>query len=741
MNSLLKITKDNIQRPLAKKLLVRILLVSSFVTLILTSFQLSKDYLDDYNFLLHKLSEIESSNISSLAQSVWVLNKEQIKIQLEGLLKIPDIEYLELKIDIGEVYKTGNTDNISNKLERIYKIKNNIDGQEITLGQLKVVASKDTMMDRLREKSIIILLSQTTKTFFVSFFILLIFYQLIGRHLSTISNFASSINLDSLGEELSLKRKSNKNETDELDHIVDSLNSMRTRLKEDFQKKIEYQKALIETDKKILTISNNIPGLVFQFKVSENKITITHISTGGQNIYQVDEDLFLNNPAKLLALLQLENVYEISQSVFHDEIEKEILKEVKIVINNKTLWGQLNINVFKEVDGVILWTGVLIDKTNIKIQEQKSRELEEKLNQTQKMEALGTLAGGIAHDFNNILQGIFNALSLIDSEHLQEEEKESIRNIESFSLRGKELIKKILIFSRKDVAEEKVIDLQRTIEESLHMVRATIPSYHNIEFSGFENSLKVLASNIQINQIILNICINASHALDENGTITLNLDQRKLKDGDFAVLTISDNGHGMTKDIRNRIFEPFFTTKQSGQGSGMGMSVVHGIIQNLGGRISVSSEINKGTTFTILLPLTNKEILKEDESQFDNIEKNFESKRIVLIDDEKESLSLCAKVLEKNGFKVEKFDQPLKALDYIKNQNIDQISLILTDLTMPQMTGLELAKQLKLHGINIPIILMTGYMDESISDMSIFSGTILKPFSRREIIEQIGRVI
>jgi len=344
--------------------------------------------------------------------------------------------------------------------------------------------------------------------------------------------------------------------------------------------------------------------------------------------------------------------------------------------------------------------------------------MEERKQQGAKMQSLGTLAGGIAHDFNNILAGIIGYTQLsLEDEGQGSLNSENLLEILKLGERAKKLIFQILAFSRKTLIEPDFIDLKIIIEDVLNMLKATAPI--NIEFkSKFQGGTAIVfADQGEMQQLIMNICVNAEQAISKNkGTLEVDLTKEcykedrvfsfnTLKAGKYIKITIADNGCGIEKSITDRIFEPFYTTKGTTGGTGLGLSVVHGIIKRCGGAIEVDSELDKGTTFTIFLPAF-KETPKTKHIPL--IAEIRSRARILLVDDEETILKTTKKLLRLKGYNVTTVIEPTEALKEF-SENRDFYDVIITDETMPVMTGTLLSE--KIHGINseVPIILCTGY--------------------------------
>ena len=380
------------------------------------------------------------------------------------------------------------------------------------------------------------------------------------------------------------------------------------------------------------------------------------------------------------------------------------------------------------------------------------KRLENQLRQTQKMEAIGSLAGGIAHDFNNILSSVIGYTELaIDDVKRESLLHSHLQEVLNAGLRAKNLVRQILTFSRQTEQETKPIQIKPIAEEALRLIRASLPTTIEIK-QNLQSDATVLADPTQIHQVLMNLCTNAGHAMcEKGGLLDVNLvnvefdsdyiDQRlDLKPGPYLKLTVSDNGHGMPSNVLDRIFNPFFTTKEKGDGTGMGLSVVHGIVKSHGGAIAVYSEPGKGSVFNVFLPAIKKRI-EQDKMMEKPVPKGTES--ILFIDDELSLVDMGKKLLESLGYDVVTRTSSIEALELFKARS-DNFDLVITDMTMPKMTGDKLAEELLRIKPDIPIILCTGFnsmIDEDKTKAMGIRAFVFKPILKRDIAETIRKVL
>jgi len=380
--------------------------------------------------------------------------------------------------------------------------------------------------------------------------------------------------------------------------------------------------------------------------------------------------------------------------------------------------------------------------------------LEKELQQSRKMEALGTLAGGISHDLNNILMPIIlnTELALQDSVGMKNQ-SEYLNHALNAAQRGRELVKQIITFSRQGEQKQEPIRIASIIKEDLKLLKTSFPGDIKIREDIDDDPADMVISNlIQIHQILINLCKNAAHAMRETGGLLkislkrVEIDQElsashaDLKPGHYLRLSVSDTGEGMDRERMERIFEPFFTTKERSEGTGMGLAVVHGIVKNHGGTITVYSEEGKGSTFNVFFPLVKSEPARESISSAD-IPKGKEW--ILLVDDDEPVLQSEKNMLEMLGYKVSDVSNSDEALKFFRSHP-DDIDLIITDQTMPNMNGSELSQKIMEIRRDTPIILCAGLnegIEENIVKEEGIREFILKPFTTKEMAGAIRRVL
>lgn len=408
-----------------------------------------------------------------------------------------------------------------------------------------------------------------------------------------------------------------------------------------------------------------------------------------------------------------------------------------------------------EIGGITMFTEVITERWT----------LEARLRQSQKMEALGTLAGGIAHDFNNILGAIYGFAGLLGDENgSKAEDRRFIQSIRSACERGRDLIAQIRTFSRAENAEREVVDLVRIVRQSSDLLLATLPKATALRFTYAERQLPVLGSEALLGQVVTNLCINASEALnDKSGEIGVSIARAASKElnqlrakvmppgerlvgkigpsNDYACLRVSDHAGGISDAVLDRMFEPFFTTKGRQRGTGLGLAIAHGVIDSHGGACHVASVEGEGAIFSVYLPLHSGLVTQLIDGQAPRNLRGGE--RVLIVDDEPDIVDMLSIGLERLGYETVGVTDPLEALTAFE-ENPGAWDAVITDEVMPRMSGVELVRRLKTMRPEIKIVLCTGYSDnanEESLDAHLIDSLVLKPADAAILAEKLRRLI
>ncbi len=404
------------------------------------------------------------------------------------------------------------------------------------------------------------------------------------------------------------------------------------------------------------------------------------------------------------------------------------------------------------IDGRLVHLQVATDITQLKELEQQRHRTEAQLRQAQKMEAIGTLAGGIAHDFNNILSAIlgYSELALDDALH-ERASVPYIRQILKAGGRARDLVQQILTFSRQTETEAKPIQVKPIVKEALKLLRASLPSTIEI-CPNIQSQAIVEADPIQIHQVIMNLCTNAGYAMRETGgtlTVTLadeTLDRpftdrfRDMAPGEHLKIEVRDTGPGIAAELVDKIFDPYFTTKEKGEGTGMGLAVVQGIVQSCKGSVTVETPEDGGVSFKIHLPIIHTD--EPAQTKLDAVVHGG-SERILFVDDEPPLAELTKQLLERFGYQVTIRTSSIEALELFRSQP-EEFDMVITDMTMPHMTGDRLALELMSVRPELPVVICTGYSEKITEDLlerGNIKALILKPIIRNELLVSIRTIL
>lgn len=439
-----------------------------------------------------------------------------------------------------------------------------------------------------------------------------------------------------------------------------------------------------------------------------------------------------------------------------DELDGEAYRDMRQAIIDGSVWtgrlpyrnkdgllliGEITVSpiydVYRKISGFVVIARDVSDQLKMETQ----------LRQSQKMEAIGTLAGGIAHDFNNALAAIrgFSEISLAKLS-ADSDVRRYLENVLAAADRAAEMVKQILIFSRQREVESRPVQLNLIIKEALKLLQPSLPASIEIQ-SELETDALVMADPTQMHQMFINFCTNAAHAMPDGGKLTIILEEDRagaeklgLASGPYVKLQVIDTGEGMSADVQERTFEPFYTTKNEGEGTGMGLAVVHGIVKNSGGTITVSSRLGSGTEFTVYLPITNAESPVKKMVAAGLPEG---SERILFVDDEDSLVALAGEMLLPLGYQLTFKNSSSEALEIFLDDS-KAFDLVISDLAMPEMSGLQMAEKMLKIEPELPIIICTGYCsgetEKKIHALGI-RGLLMKPLTMEKMAKRVRQVL
>ena len=732
--------------PLLTRIVLYVFCVVALVSFISSAIQLYFTFQLEKQHLVSTLESLQNNQIETLANHLWHMDKEAMEIQLRGILENPDIVYIEM---INE-QKTTQRFGVKPKqgedvISRRYPLQRQVGDETADLGSITFTATTANTRNRLFNITSKALVSQLVTLFITCIAILFLFIRLLNRHLNTIVHYTETLRVGKLDQPLILSRKEQgRSHPDELVHIVNSLNNMRERLRAEIEAQQQTGKKLIEEKLFSDTIINSLPGLLIVVDEQLRPIRCNRLFL--EKVQLADDQLGSFDIFSRFAPQDLEKGEKAIGRVLQSGIPVSL--EV-LLLNN----AGKSIPYLFTISRLVLDETILLIAIGSDLSEQKR--IEGQLRQAQKMEAMGTLAGGIAHDFNNILSALmgFTQLAALATKG-NEKVQLYLDEVGKASLRAKDLVTQILSFSRKKETEQVTLQVKLVVAEALKLLRASIPSSIEIR-QHLESHKSMVADATEVHQIMMNLCTNAYHAMQETGgTLSISLTDRLITEHDFFPdirvapgsylhLEVSDTGTGMNEETRKKIFEPYFTTKDAGTGTGLGLAVVHAIVDKYRGYIYVYSVPGEGSSFNIFLPVAQaEENAREAVAGSSSWRDLCGREKIMVVDDDRNILKYYEEMLAYYGYSVMTFADCRLALQYFQNDP-DDFDLIITDLTMPYMTGDKLGRAMLEIRKDIPIIISSGFSPNLSVQQFIDQGFIdffQKPVNSMRLLVRIREI-
>jgi PAS domain S-box-containing protein len=546
----------------------------------------------------------------------------------------------------------------------------------------------------------------------------------------------------------------NQKKKAELEVIARSANELRDsneKLRLEIEQRIQAEKAREESESNYRLLAENVTDIIW---IADLNLRLVYISPSVKRVLGFD-------PQQAIGTSIEEVLTPASLEVARDVLLEELAGE-KREQKDKARARTLDMEIYRE-DGSTIWAetkisflydaaGTLNGLMGVTRDITEKMQLQNQFFQAQKMESIGTLAGGVAHDFNNLLAGMLGYATLIKME--LEDDHKMVRyadTIETSARRAGELTGQLLAFARGGKYEPKVVSLNSVVGETLELIDRTFDKSIEIQVHLHDSIPTVEADAGQMQQVLMNLCVNARDAMDNKGTLTIKTDVETITEdqakghaerrpGSYVVLSVSDTGVGMDEDTANRIFEPFFTTKEKGKGTGLGLSMVYGVAKNHGGHVELTSKPGKGTTFKVYVPASGKTETKEMPKRRMVRGK---SERILVVDDEEIARSLAKDTLESYGYQVLLAKDGVEAIEIYKENN-GSLGLVIIDMVMPRMGGRETFLKLKELNREVKAILLTGYSQNEEANEILRSGVlgfIQKPFQLHDLLSKVRAVL
>jgi PAS domain S-box-containing protein len=742
---------------LSRRILLYILVCSSFFTLLSTGVQLYTDYQRDLSDIDHHIDFIRDSYLEPLAIHAYNMDYDQMTLLLAGIFNLNDIVFLEISEPLDGGTRTLATLRTLPDKHTICK--------EFTLAYpsdpgggaghatLQVGASLTSVYQRLWDKTLIILAANAVKTFVVALCIFVIIQYVITRHLVRMAAYTRGLHMDQPAPPLVLKdRKDKPGQGDELDQLACAITDL-------WHRTVRTGESLKKSQTQYRLLADNVIDVIWTMDMGRR---FTYISPSVEPLTGFTPEEFTAAP---LQARFTPTSFEKAMTVYRQgtALEKKMGKgfvrknrtlQLEIVRKDGTrVWTETRASFLREPDGGM--AGIIGVTRDIS----RRRQAETRLQQAQKLEAIGSLAGGIAHDFNNILSSIIGYAQLaMDRVPKDSPVQADLAQVYRAGERAKDLVMQILSFSRQQEQNAVPIQIRPIIKEVLKFLKSTLPASIGIRQALVNGEEKILADPTKIHQVLMNLCTNAAHAMDNTGgTLTVGLDtvtldpddvagHPDLKPGRFLKLTVTDTGHGIDPDILPKIFDPYFTTKEKDKGTGLGLATVHGIVRSYGGVVTVYSEPGLGATFHVYFPVI------DDPAGSDPVPAGTGSgggtpvrgnAAILFVDDEPAIADLGKQLLTHLGYRVASLVDPVAALALFKD-NPDRFDLVITDLTMPGMKGDRLAGELIKIRPDIPVILCSGFrvpISEGMAETAGIKAFVVKPFLKQDLAAVIHQVL
>ncbi|MBR0753429.1 response regulator [Bradyrhizobium jicamae] len=744
------------------RLLAAVLLFSSIVTLTLTAVQLYLDYHHEVNVIESRLDEVGRSYLGSIGESLWNLDQNQLQLQLTGILRLPDISAVELRerstrpnailISLGER-------GTASVVARDYPLDYFGQGTKHRIGMLHVEATLTEVYRQLLNRGLVILASQAAKTFLVSFFILYMFHWLVTRHLTDIAAFVSRYNPARPPPPLTLDRKP-PHTADELDHVINAFNRMcatlqlaygdlreaNLKLEQDLVVRREAEESARHSEQRFRDYAETASDWLWEtgpdhvFTYVSDRLTAFGMDRAamiGKRRLDValDQDTESQKWREHMATLERHEPFRNFQYTRHDSAGR--LRHLSV--NGLPVFA---------ADGRFMgYRGTATDLT-------KQHEAEERLRQSQKMDAIGQLTGGVAHDFNNVLTVITGTIEILREGVADKPELAAIAQlIEDAAARGADITSQLLTFARRQPLQPREIDVNGLVTDTARLLNPVLGEQIAIATALADDAWSALADPSQLSSAIINLSVNARDAMKGGGKLTLTtanlvvdealaIDLGGVKPGPFVMISVTDTGSGIPADIRDRVFEPFFTTKGVGRGTGLGLSMVYGFARQTGGAVRIESEEGLGTTVRLYLPrAAGQAAAKAVPLAIPDLPRGHET--ILVVEDDALVRGYVIAQLGSLGYHTLVASDGIKALAMVDSGAA--FDLLFTDMIMPGgLNGRELADAVMKRRPGMKVLYTSGYTDNvAVHEGHLDPGITLlsKPYRKSDLSRKIREVL
>jgi PAS domain S-box-containing protein len=744
------------------RLLAAVLLFSSIVTLTLTAAQLYLDYDREVSVIEIRLDEVGRSYLGSISESLWNLDQNQLELQLNGILRLPDIQAAE----ISEIADRPNPIRVSvgkrgsrSVITRLFPLDYVMQGAKRQIGVLYLEATLTEVYRQLLNRALVILASQAAKTFLVSFFIVYMFHWLVTRHLVAVAEFVSGYDVARPPQPLHLDRQPPR-ETDELDKVVDAFNEMCATLQRAYG---DLRQVNAKLGRDLLVLQQAEEGV----RQSEQRFR-DYAETASDWFWETGPDHVFTYTSERLGAFGIDRAALIGKrrldlATDHGAEPQKWREHLAMLERHepfrnfeytcRDLAGRprlvsVNGRPILAADGRFLgYRGTATDLS-------KQHEAEERLRQSQKMDAIGQLTGGVAHDFNNVLTVITGTIEILQEGMADRPELAAIAQlIDDAATRGAEITSQLLTFARRQPLQPREIDVNGMVTDTARLLKSILGEHIEIALLLANDAWSALADPSQLSAAIVNLAVNARDAMPGGGKLTLEtanimLDEvgasgdGKVKTGEFVMIAVTDTGQGIPADIRDRVFEPFFTTKGIGRGTGLGLSMVYGFAKQSGGTVEIDSEEGRGTVIKLYLPRSaGQAATKAEPVHASGVPRGHET--ILVVEDDALVQGYVIAQLGGLGYRTLVASDGAAALALV-DQGI-AFDLLFTDMIMPGgMNGRELAEAVRKRRAEVKVLYTSGYTDNAlVHEGHLDPGVALlgKPYRKSDLAQKIREVL
>ena len=764
-------------RPIALRLVVYALIVGVLLTVVGTAVQLYLEYDRTTQQLQSRLREIRHGHLGPLSASLWESDDELITTELEGILAIPSVELVELRQSDGAVRAVGQVTS-ERTIDRFFSITHSYRGQDVPLGELRVTAGLDGLIEAVLGRMAMVLASQAVMVFIVSALIFVIVHFTVTRHLSAMAAHARHLRPGRFDEPLRLEgRPIADRAPDEIDELAHAYNTMRENLarsyaelsrhQEDLEREVGQRTGELETANATLreeVRSRTMAQDALRASEAQLRVLIGHLPGA---VWTVDGELRFTSVAGARAAELGLDPGRVMGARLGDVAPWGPAATAVVEAHDRALGGtrgELEIEHggrTYEVAVESLEAGIMGDVIGVALDVTERRRLEAerlrtRLQEAQKLESLGILAGGIAHDFNNLLVGILGNASLAKLQLAQGTKARAlVERVEVTAQRAAELTHQMLAYSGKGHFVIEPMDIGTIAEEMARLLEASISKKVTLRFDFAPELPPIDADVAQIRQLVMNLITNASDAIgDRSGTITLStglveadrayLDGThsvdELPEGRYVALEVSDSGVGMSAETQRRMFDPFFTTKTTGHG--LGLAACLGIVRGHRGCLKVYSEPGRGTCIKVLFP-TSEAAVAPVGVRSPRTEDAPVGGTVLVVDDDATVRLFAKEALAFAGFQVLMASDGVEGVE-IYRDHADQIDVVLLDMTMPRLDGEETFRELRRIRPDVAVVLSSGYNEQDATHRFAgkgLAGFLQKPYRTAQVIERVREVL